>query len=174
MIDVNPVDVAVEMIRAALPGFESRVDPAIDAVVIHGALPITSQVSAQAIFYPLMRPAYIDPAMRSAIALHATEAELEIMRAQQRDALRLELAPIVERIVDTVRGYGIEALGLKGVIEDRERRARIDGRRLGFVEGKGEGRREGMAARIRLFSDEELREELRDRELAAMEADNDR
>ena len=149
-IDVNPVDVAIEMLTEALPGFESRFVEARDAVGIHGALPIAAEVSREMVMYPIYsRPAFIDVAARNTLARTESEAERRMRHARQREALEVELEPIVRPIVERVQRLAIDAVGLAPVIEEREHRAREAGRREGHAEGREAGMREGYAAGIR-------------------------
>ncbi|UYL87166.1 hypothetical protein QEH40_gp45 [Microbacterium phage OscarSo] len=150
-LDVDPSEVAAAMIAKALPGFESRVVPARDAVGIRGALPIGAEVSRETFFYPVysFRPAYVDTLERDRLVRDETPAEREARHAEQRAALERELAPVVGPIVDKIRRLAIEAVGLEELIAERERRARIDGQRvgheLGFTAGKRAGRLEVLA-----------------------------
>lgn len=154
MKDVDPAEVAADMLKAALPGFESRINAARDSLVIHGALPIAYEVDSQAVYYPVMRPAYIENpfarAMRDATEDdRAREARETIERARQTEALKRELAPLVEHIVESVQRFAIEAVGLEAAIAAREEKARDLGRREGFREGREMGAREGRAEGIR-------------------------
>lgn len=139
MIDVNPVDVAVDMLREALPGFATKIDPAIDSVVIHGALPIAAKASTEQIRFLLYRPGYFEAPLVSKVSM----ADEALIRARQTEALKRELEPMVSAIVENIQRRAIEAVGLEAEIRRREERARIDGRRFGFIEGKIAGRREG-------------------------------
>lgn len=149
-IDVDPAEVAAEMIGRRLPGFESRVVAARDAVGIRGALPIAAEVSREMVMYPVYsRPAFVDVAARDRHARTESEAERRMRHARQREALEIELEPIVSPIVERVQRLAIDAVGLGPVIEEREHRAREAGRREGRAEGHAAGMREGYAAGIR-------------------------
>lgn len=159
--DVNPADVAIEMLTEALPGFESRFVGSRDAVGIRGALPIAAEVSAETIMWPIYRrPVFMDVAARNLMDALETDEHRAIRHARQRETLLEELAPIINRIVESVQRLGIDALGLEPVIADRERRARESGRRDGYAEGRSAGIREG---RVQVLAElEEVRERLID------------
>lgn len=153
MKDVDPAEVAAEMLKALLPGFESRINPATDKLVIHGALPIGLTVDSQVVYYPLMRDVYRESPLggfaRALRDVSETDAEREIReaaeRARQTEALKRELAYTVADIAERIQRYAIEAVGLEPVIAERERRAAERGRSEGYVEGKRAGRREILA-----------------------------
>lgn len=163
MRDVDPADVAVAMLKEALPGFESRIVPERDVVAIRGALPIATTVSAETIRFPLYRNVYRESPTSRAFreALHALdeirEARDEAERAAQIEALKRELAPLVENIVEGVQRFAIKAVNLEPMIAERERKARERGKREGWAagdtEGYARGRREAMADMVAAFRD---------------------
>jgi len=159
--DVNPVNVAIEMLTAALPGFESRFVDGRDAVGIRGALPIAAEASREIIMWPIYRrPVFTDCAARTLMDLLESDEARAIRHARQREVLREELAPIVGQIVESVQRLGIDALGLDPVIAERERVARERGRREGYNAGREAGIREG---RVQVLSEmAEVGERLRD------------
>lgn len=143
-VDVDPSEVAVDMLKAELPGFESRIVPERDALAIRGALPIANEVSARVIFYPLMRSnVFVDRDARNLLDALESDLARRTRHERQREALRHELAPVVEMIAKSVRDFGIEALGLKPIIEASVNAARIDGQRVGYTLGKNDGYRAG-------------------------------
>lgn len=143
MIDVNPADVAVEMLTEALPGFESRIIAARDAVGIRGALPIGAEVSHEAIMWPVFgSPAFVDVQARALFDATESDAMRAHRHAQQREALRRDLAPVIDRIVEQVRNLAIDAVGLAPVIAERERKAFERGRHEGYQAGLAKGRTE--------------------------------
>lgn len=157
-IDVDPAEVAVAMLKAALPGFESRIDGHRDQIEIRGALPIATTVSAHAIYYPIRRSdVFVD--IRARHLYDAIEPDVQRLarHERQREALRHELGPYIEMIAENVRRFGIEALGLEPVIAEREKKAHDRGRREGWAggdsEGYARGRREAMADMVAAFRD---------------------
>ena len=160
-IDVNPVDVAIEMLTASLPGFESRFVDGRDAVGIRGALPIAAEVSRETIFYPIYRrPVFMSTDARALMDATESDEARAIRHARQREALREELAPIVGRIADEIRRRAIGAVGLEPVMLAREGRARADGRRQWYGEGRAAGIREGRIQAMREW--QEAAERIRD------------
>lgn len=156
MSEINPVDVAIEMLKAELPGFDSRFVAARDAVGIRGGLPIAAELSAETIMYPVysMDWRFDDAKMGRSIteaidAGIATPAEIALVEAKERAKIKRELAPIVETIVRRIRNLAIEAVGLEAEIRQREARAIDAGRREGDLIGYGRGVREGRAAAMR-------------------------
>lgn len=143
-IDVDPEDVALEMLKAELPGFESRIVAASNAIGIRGALPIAMEASRDVIFWPIMRsPTFVDVKARSFFdALESDEARA-LRHARQREALKAELEPVIDHIAERIREYAIKAVGLEKVIAERERKARIDGQRVGHEIGRQAGYRDG-------------------------------
>lgn len=159
--DINPADVAVEMLTEALPGFEARFVNGRDAVGIRGALPIAAEVSAETIMYPIYRrPIFMDVGARALMDALETDEHRLIRHARQREAIREELAPVVRQIVERVQGFAIEAVNLMPVIAEREATARRQGHRQGFAEGRAEGVREGRIAAMEEW--QEAAERLRD------------
>lgn len=144
--DVNPVDVAIEMLTEALPGFATQFVDGRDSVGIRGALPIAAEVSREMVMYPIYRrPVYMDASARGLMdALESDEARA-IRHARQREVLRHELASTIGHVVDEIRRLAIEATGLEAVIVERERVATERGRRDGYAAGRDAGRREGRA-----------------------------
>jgi flagellar biosynthesis/type III secretory pathway protein FliH len=155
MKDVDPAEVAAEMLKAALPGFESRINPDRDSLVIHGALPVAYEVNREVIYYPVYRRDVYreNPFARAVRDATEPDAEREIReaaeRARQTEALKVELADLVAHIAENVQRFAIEAVGLEAVIAAREEKARDLGRREGFREGREMGAREGRAEGIR-------------------------
>lgn len=151
-IDLDPADVAVDMLRAELPGFESKIVAARDAIGIRGALPIGAEVSRETVMYPVYSHVFVDVAARDALRF---ESDLDRLarHERQREALKRELAPIVERITTRIRELAIEATGLGPVITARVNEAREHGRRIGYEEGRAvatdKARREGYDAGVR-------------------------
>lgn len=144
--DVNPVDVAIEMLTEALPGFESRFVDGRDAVGIRGALPISAEISHEMVMYPIYRrPVYMDATARGLMDALESDEACAIRHARQREVLREELAPVLAHVIDKIRGLAIEAVGLEPVIAERERHAAERGRRDGYDAGRTAGRREGRA-----------------------------
>jgi hypothetical protein len=158
-IDVNPVDVAIEMLTEALPGFESRFVSGRDAVGIRGALPIAAEISRDMVMYPIyQRPVYMSEEARSTMDLFESDEARAIRHARQRETLLEMLAPTVNQIVETIHRLGIEALGLEVVIAERERRAAERVLRDGYGAGRADGIREG---RVQVLSEiEEVRERI--------------
>lgn len=154
-IDVDPTDVAVEMLRAELPGFESRMMTARDAIGIRGALPIGASLPAETLFYPIMHRGgiFVDVDERCRLAREETIVEREARHAKQREALRRELAPVIEKITTEIRRLAIEAVGLEPVIREREHRAIEAGRRDGYAAGLEAGKREGRVELLAEISD---------------------
>ncbi len=153
---VNPVDVIVEMLTAALPGFESAFIKDRDAVGIRGALPIRAEVSAEAIMFPVMmaprfeHPDDVDRSILAALAGDfATGPEINLAAARERKRVERELEPMLTHITAHVRGLGIAALGLGPVMERERQEAREQGRREGRVGGFEDGKREGRREAIR-------------------------
>lgn len=152
---IDPVDVAVEMLTAELPGFESRFVAVRDAVGIRGALPIGAELSREMVMYPIYSarpifPSDLERMVGKAIeAGHATPAELAIADAKERERIKRELAPVIEHVTSRIRQLAIEAVGLEAVIREREHRAIEAGRREGDAIGYARGIREGRAAGIR-------------------------
>lgn len=145
--DVDPVDVAVDMLREELPGFEALIDSARDQVAIRGGLPIKAGLSTEIIYHMVPRPPVIDSVFRDFREVFAPEDDRarEARHAEQRKALALVVAPAVGRIVDEIRRFAIDAVGLEPVIAERELAARKRGREEGYREGRETGRREGRA-----------------------------
>lgn len=153
--DVDPVDVALDMLKAELPGFEAQMIAARDAIGIRGGLPIRAELSAETVLWPISRSPIFELALD------------DVAPAVVRDALKLELEPVIDRIVERIRRLAIDAVGLEKVIVERERRARIDGERvghaLGFAAGKREGRAEAtreLANAFAMYVDNELVEKI--------------
>lgn len=160
-IDVNPVDVAIEMLTAELPGFESRFVDGRDAVGIRGGLPIAAELSHEMVMYPIYRrPVFMSEDARRSMDAHETDEARAIRHARQREALREELAPIISRVTDEIRRRAIDAVGLEPVMRAREERARADGRRQGYGEGRAAGIREGRIEAMREW--QEAAERIRD------------
>lgn len=159
--DLNPADVAIEMLTEALPGFESRFVNGRDAVGIRGALPIAAEVSAETIMFPIYRrPVFMDVGARALMDALETDEHRLIRHARQREAIREELAPVIGHIVEGVQRFAIDAVNLEPVIGERERRARESGRRQGYDDGRSAGIREG---RVQVLAElEEVRERLID------------
>lgn len=154
-IDVNPADVAIEMLTEALPGFESRFVDGRDAVGIRGALPIAVEVSRDLIMYPIYRrPVYSRASSARAFmdALESDEARAA-RHARQREALHEELEPIIRPIIERIQRLAIDAVGLEPVIVERERVERERGMRAGYDAGREKGRREGRAELLREWQD---------------------
>lgn len=143
-IDVDPVDVALDMLKAELPGFESQMMPGRDAIGIRGGLPIRAELSAEVVYWPLMHsPIFVDVQARSTFDAIEPDDMRRARHGRQREALREELAPVIERIAGSIRERAIAAVGLEKVIAERERKARIDGQRVGHEIGRQAGYRDG-------------------------------
>ena len=143
-LDVNPEDVALEMLKAELPGFESRIVPERNAIGIRGALPISTEVSRELIMYPLMHSTiFVDRGSRNLLDALEPDTMRAARHAQQREALKLELEPTISHITERVRAHAIEAVGLEKVIREREERAAKVGRRDGYAAGHDAGVAEG-------------------------------
>lgn len=144
-IDVDPVTVAVDMLKAELPGFESKIVPARDALGIRGALPIAAEVSAELIMWPLYRsPAFVDVGARLLFDALETEEARAARHERQREALKLELEPTISHITERIRRMAIDAVGLEPVIVERERVAKLRGEREGYEAGRRQGRADAM------------------------------
>jgi hypothetical protein len=147
--------IAADMLKKRLPGFETRIDGARDAVVIQGALPIAMTVSAETVFYPIMMSTPIIDVEGARLARHlrdATEDDRarEARMRDERERIERELASSVDDIADRIRRFGIDALGLAEYIAERERNARREGHEDGYLNGREQGiavgRRETLAA----------------------------
>jgi hypothetical protein len=151
MRDVDPADVAADMLREALPGFAAKINPATDSIVVDGVLRIGSTLPAEAahnVVFPIYRDGFFEaPAARMFREALMPDDEREVyereQRAKQTEALKRELAPLVAKIVEDAQRFGIEALGLKPVIAERVEKARREGRSEGFLDGREQGRRDG-------------------------------
>lgn len=144
-IDVNPEDVAVDMLKAELPGFETMIVGARDALGIRGALPISTEVSRELILWPIMRsPHFVDVKARAFFDALETDDARAARHAQQREALKRELEPTIAHITERVRRFAIDAVGLEPVIAERERVARLRGEREGYEAGRRQGRADAM------------------------------
>lgn len=146
MTDHDIGAIAAEMLKKRLPGFETKIDGGRYSVVIHGALPIASRVSAEAIIYPIYdsrfspEPSGIARALRDATE---TDDMRAVREAKERAAIELAIEPSIARIDDTIKRFGIEALGLEAWITEREARAREAGKREGFAAGHAAGMAQG-------------------------------
>jgi len=148
--DINPADVAIEMLTEALPGFASQLVDGRDSIGIRGALPIAADVSRDLIFYPLYRaPIYMSTDARAMFDAIETDEARKIRHARQREVLRHELGPTLQHVIDEIRRRAIDAVGLEPVIVERERVARERGMRAGYDAGREKGRREGRAELLR-------------------------
>lgn len=131
--DVDPAEVARDMLKEALPGFESRIDAAHNAVAIRGALPIGANVSREALYW----------------AIPSTHFGLSV--PMTREIATEAAAPVVRHIVEEIQHHAIGAVNLEPVIRERERVARMQGEREGHAAGRSAGITEGTAAeRLRL------------------------
>lgn len=143
---LDPVQVAVEMLKHFLPEFESRIKPETMSVRIEGALPIAMQVSQQVISYPVrmpferetpvaraLREVTEDPVARAArLTKHRLYVETEVFRS-------------VQMIVEELWGFAIKAVSLEPEIRRREDAAYERGKRAGLADGKAIGAREARA-----------------------------
>lgn len=148
-IRVDPVEIAVEMLREELPGFDTRIDGGVQKVRIRGALPIAMQMDKETIYYAVPYPIDVNPSVIGKAIMDVLETDenrtirLAAERAKERERVKRYVTPFVEHIVKSIREYGIEALNLEKYIEEREKRAGERGRQEGYTEGFKKGERAG-------------------------------
>ena len=147
-VRIDPVDVAIEMLKEELPGFSHLIDPSRMSVRIRGALPIASEVSMDAIMFPI--PMLSDPmspvskAILDALESDATRMiRLAAERERQTTIIKRTITPFVEYIVTNIRQFGIEALNLEGCIRKREADAAFEAKRVAYRAGYNDGKRDG-------------------------------
>lgn len=125
--ELDPVNVAVDMLKKALPGFETRIFDRMNAIEIRGALPIYGQVSQESILMPVGGRSPWDNRNldRTAIEslLFRDTIEPIIERVQQEAIKAVNLQPRIDRMVEAAI-----------------RQAKIDARREGVEEGIRQGR----------------------------------
>lgn len=153
MTEPNVGKIAADMLKKALPGFASRIVPERDAIAIRGALPVAAEVTMNTIVYPVSRPwrfdAVPDRVREALFDSISTDAQREREARLARERVEDEIRPSVEQIVERVRRYAIDAVGLEEHIARREERARDLGKREGYDEGRRFGWRTGRAALLR-------------------------
>lgn len=153
-VRVDPVDVAIEMLKEELPGFSHLIDPSRMSVRIRGALPIASEVSMDAMMFPIpMLPEPMSPVSRAILDVLESDETRMIRLAQERvrqtKIIKRMVAPFVGHIVTNIREFGIDALNLEPTLKAREEAVREEAHRAGHAEGKEDGIREGRKAAFR-------------------------
>lgn len=152
--DVDPAEVAADMLREALPGFEASIVASRGQIEIRGGLPIKGALSAESVYHMVPRPPVIDNVFRDFREIFAPEdpAARAARRAEQTTALKLYVAPMVGALVEEVQGFAIHAVGLEPVIAHREEDAHHAGVREGHAIGLAEGIEKGRAEAADAFS----------------------
>lgn len=147
--EIDPVDVAIEMLKEELPGFEHLFSKRIMAVQVTGNLRVAHQIDAETFYYPIPTVAtYVDLGLAERQRQRETNLERLERLDREKKYIRHMIGPIVRHIVDTTRNLGIEALNLEPVLQAREeavrREAHMAGKAEGFENGKRAGRREAF------------------------------
>lgn len=147
--EIDPVDVAIEMLREELPGFESIFSKRTMSVQVRGSLRVQSETDAETFYYPIPTMAtYVDLGRAERERANETDLERAERYARERKFVRHMISPIVAHIVESARTLGIEALNLEPVMKAREeqvrREAHMAGKAEGFENGKRAGRREAF------------------------------
>lgn len=132
MNDKTPAEEAIEILSRELPGFEARVDGARDTVSVRGTFRIAAGITNG--------------------SLHEVRMHLP----------EYGVAEIIGRMVGQVRERANWAVGLDAYVTDLVEKARAegerkgygDGRIAGYSEGYGAGRRAGVNALMRAVNDE--------------------
>lgn len=147
--EIDAVDIALEMLKDELPGFESRFSKDHMVVQVNGDLRIGMQVDSETIYYPIPQMATYSDLGRSE-RQRQRETELERLERldRERKYVRHMLEPLIRHIVDQTRERGIEVLNLGPVIQavadEAASTARREAYREGFNDGKRAGRREAL------------------------------
>lgn len=147
--DLDPVEVALEMLKEELPGFESLFSKRNMAVQVTGSLRVGSQTDAHIFYYPIpVMVTYVDLDLAERRRQKETNLERAERLDRERNYIRRMITPIVANIVESARTLGIEALNLEPVMKAREeqvrREAHMAGHSEGFENGKRAGRREAF------------------------------
>ena len=127
---LDPAEVAADMLRKQLPGFDTRIIASRDAISIRGALPIYAGISQETVRYPVLyaeRGGFGEPHLGS-----LTQIDLEEL-----------VMPIVSEIVDQVQKLAIEAVNLRPRIDRLVKESEQQGRQQGYQEGLKKGHQEG-------------------------------
>lgn len=166
MKKLDPVDVAIDMLKRELPAFSTRFISGRDSIAISGALPIGVGMPANAVRYPLCgRPAHIPDTdslwAKPVIPINETPADRSLRLAEERKAIERDVAPNVEMIVEEIQRFAIDAVNLEPTIARRVAEAervgynqgRIDGLAVGDAAGYDRGYAAGRSDEMRFAAD---------------------
>lgn len=126
--EIDPAEIAAAMLREALPGFETMISAASDAVVVRGRFTVGGAIGNET-FY--------------AIPFGFSHGE---GIAWTEDEVRRGVEPIVRRLVEDTRSIAIQKLGLEAEIARRVEEARREGKAEGYAAGHERGEAIGYAA----------------------------
>jgi hypothetical protein len=157
MTKLDPVDVAIDMLKLELPAFETRFISGRDSIAIAGALPIGAGMSAEFVRYPLgrERAAFMvgEYDFKPAVPILESAGDRALRLAEERKVIEREVAPGVEMIVEVMRRFSIDAVNLRPTIDREVTVARERGRTEGYAEGRASGYAEGRRKMLQEIMD---------------------
>lgn len=132
MSEKSPAEEAIEILARELPGFEARAIPETDEIHVRGTLRLGAGVAVA--------------------TLHDVRLRMP----------KYGVAAVVGRMIDETRELANRAVGLDAYVTklvdkaraEGERKGYGDGRIAGYSEGYGAGRRAGTQAIVRAMNDE--------------------
>jgi len=166
---LDPVEVAVELLSEALPGFRTKIKPHTGSVRMEGALPIAQEFNQDWLVWPI-RGAHslrepqdpVSDALRDVVEMPHQRAQ---RFAKRRLRVEEDISDQIRALVSRIQDFAIDAVSLQPEIDRRVAEAEKRAHEKGRAEGKEDGIREG-----RRLATEEFIEAQRDVSLRLAQA----